>query len=365
MNDIIDIIRFVGDNIASVWPLFLASIVLSVLIRALKLDGMIRRVFDTHIGLSILLATLVGAFSPFCSCTVIPVIAGLLISGVPLAPIMSFWIASPTMDPEILTLSIGILGWPLALARLAATLAVSLAAGYITWALGKTPLLAGISPTDSGRKARPGNQTAAMVPLTAIAVAAPGAVFIPSAGTGSLLASSCETGSCGSTLSTAASCGTVTGTLPPSSGWRAQLLGSLRAIDSGSFLRDVLVQSWQLGRWMVLAFVMEALITQYVPQKAIAGMLGEGNLFAIPLAALIGVPLYLNNFSALPIVSGLLANGMLPGAAIAFLIAGPVTTIPAMTAVFGTVNKRIFTLYLSVSLVGAVIMGFLTNLVLT
>jgi hypothetical protein len=34
------------------------------------------------------------------------------LSGVPLAPIMSSWIASPTMDPEIFTLSVGILGWP-------------------------------------------------------------------------------------------------------------------------------------------------------------------------------------------------------------------------------------------------------------
>ena len=83
---------------------------------------------------------------------------------------------------------------------------------------------------------------------------------------------------------------------------------------------------------------MEALITRYVPQAAIAGILGEGNVIAVPMAALIGIPLYLSNFTALPIVSGLLAQGMQPGAAIAFLLAGPVTTIPAMTAVYGVVQ---------------------------
>lgn len=74
--------------------------------------------------------------------------------------------------------------------------------------------------------------------------------------------------------------------------------------------------------------------------------------------------LYLNNVAALPIVSGLLAQGMQSGAAIAFLIAGPVTTVPAMSAVWGVVTRRVFLLYLGISLVGAVVLGWLTNLVL-
>jgi hypothetical protein len=55
---------------------------------------------------------------------------------------------------------------------------------------------------------------------------------------------------------------------------------------------------------------------------------------------------------------------MQPGAAIAFLIAGPVTTIPAMTAVYGVVQRRVFVLYLSVGLFGAMVMGVATNLIL-
>ena len=93
-------------------------------------------------------------------------------------------------------------------------------------------------------------------------------------------------------------------------------------------------------------------------------MLGEGSRLAVVLAALIGIPLYLNNVAALPIVSGLLAQGMQPGAAIAFLIAGPVTTVPAMSAVWGVVHRRVFGLYLGLSLVGAMVLGWLTNLVL-
>jgi uncharacterized membrane protein YraQ (UPF0718 family) len=92
-------------------------------------------------------------------------------------------------------------------------------------------------------------------------------------------------------------------------------------------------------------------------------LLGDNNWFAVPLAALIGIPLYLNNLAALPIVSGLLAQGMQSGAAIAFLIAGPVTTIPAMTAVWGVVSRRVFALYLALGLGGAIILGFIVNLI--
>lgn len=54
------------------------------------------------------------------------------LGGMPLAPVMSFWIASPSMDPEIFFLSTASIGWELSVWRLAATFAISLSAGYIT-----------------------------------------------------------------------------------------------------------------------------------------------------------------------------------------------------------------------------------------
>ena len=353
MNDIIEIARFVVEAVLHVWPLFLISIVLSVLIRALKLDGVIRRAFNANVGTAILLATLVGAFSPFCSCTVVPVIAGLLLSGVPLAPIMAFWIASPTMDPEIFTLSVAVLGWPLAIIRLAATLVLSLAAGFITLALTNSSFLAHILPGKrdlAGATASPAVATSgATLPVVMMTSGAPAPQSMTSP-TAAAAAGACNV------------CGDTAVSNQPR--WYGTLLASLRQIDWPEFGREVGKQSWLLGRWLLLAFLLEALITLYIPQDMIANILGEGNIFAIPLAALIGVPLYLSNFTALPIVSGLLAQGMVPGAAIAFLIAGPVTTIPAMTAVYGIVHRRLFALYLGIGLLGGMIMGFAANILL-
>ncbi|MGD2100558.1 MAG: permease, partial [Desulfobacterales bacterium] len=98
---ILDISRFIIDAFLHTWPYLLVTIPLAVAVQMSGASKYIKRAFEARPLTAILLATVVGAFSPFCSCGVIPVIASLLISGVPLAPVMSFWIASPSMDPEI------------------------------------------------------------------------------------------------------------------------------------------------------------------------------------------------------------------------------------------------------------------------
>jgi uncharacterized membrane protein YraQ (UPF0718 family) len=101
MEQLIRISEFILNSFLHIWPYLLVTIPLAVIINLSGLSKNIGRIFGKNPLLSVFLATAVGAFSPFCSCGVIPVISSLLISGVPLAPVMSFWIASPSMDPEI------------------------------------------------------------------------------------------------------------------------------------------------------------------------------------------------------------------------------------------------------------------------
>jgi hypothetical protein len=335
---------------------------------------------------------------------VIPVVSGLLMSGVPLAPVMAFWVASPTMDPEMFALTVATLGWPLAVTRLAATLGLSLGAGYLTLALTR----AGWLTADILRRGTPPSPAEGRLPTITTPrrplplLAGPSTRSGPIAGGSDAPAGACCTpapkdeGSCGeaetaSVDTDAGRCGTpsptplvhrmaaggptspvasgccgggVAAVAAPTASGIAPVTARIRSIVWPEFGRDVAVQSSRLGRWLALAFLLEALMLRYVPQAAIASVLGTGNALAVIFAALVGIPLYLNNVSALPIVSGLLAQGMQPGAAVAFLIAGPVTTVPAMSAVWGVVRPRVFGLYLGVSLVGAIVLGYLTNALL-
>ncbi|MCK4901189.1 MAG: permease, partial [Anaerolineales bacterium] len=92
--------------------------------------------------------------------------------------------------------------------------------------------------------------------------------------------------------------------------------------------------------------------------------LGGDNPWVIITAALLGIPVYTSNLTAMPLVGGLLRQGMHPAAALAFLIAGPTTTLPAMSAVWGLVNRKVFAFYIGFSLVGAIVLGFIYSLTL-
>lgn len=118
-------------------------------------------------------------------------------------------------------------------------------------------------------------------------------------------------------------------------------------------------------KFMLLAFFLEALIIRYVPENLIAGLLDRKQWFAVPLSAMVGVPVYTTNLTALGLVSGLLNKGMNPGAALTFLIAGAMTTLPAMAAVFGLVKRKIFILYIGFAVAGSMLFGFLYNIILT
>ena len=368
----LEVAAFVASGAWRILPVFLLSVALGVLVRALKLDGAIRRAFSHRIEVSILLATAVGAFSPFCSCTVIPLVAGLLMGGVPLAPVMAFWVASPTMDPEIFALSVGFLGWDLAAARLVATLLLSLGAGYLTLALTRSGVLGKVlrrEREDRGPEAEPAGSSGCCVAETPSA-AHPVPVALgtnPGAGAAApvVLAERPET-SCGSGRGSSCDANgradAVSGpTLEP---WYGSALASLRALSWPEVGQDVAKESWRLGRWLLVAFALEALILAHVPQEAIAGLLGGSNPLAVPLAALVSLPLYMTEAAALPVVSGLLGSGMTPGAALAFLIAGPATTVPAMVAVWSLVRPRVFVLYVGIALLGATGLGLLAGPVL-
>ena len=82
------------------------------------------------------------------------------------------------------------------------------------------------------------------------------------------------------------------------------------------------------------------------------------NMLAIPIAVAIGTPLYVDGYAALPLVRGLIELGMSPGAAMAFLIAGGVTSLYASVAVFALVRWPVFLWYLALAVAGAVAAGY-------
>ncbi len=128
-------LRFALEALLSVAPFLVGSAVMAAYVIAAGADRIIARAFTGSPGRMILMAALLGALSPFCSCGVIPIIAALLAMGVPLAPIMAFWLASPIMDPEMFVLTWGILGLDFAVAKAAVAVGLGLFGGTVTHGL--------------------------------------------------------------------------------------------------------------------------------------------------------------------------------------------------------------------------------------
>jgi len=87
--------------------------------------------------------------------------------------------------------------------------------------------------------------------------------------------------------------------------------------------------------------------------------LGFDNPFAVPLAALIGAPAYLNGYAAIPTAAALMDLGMTQGAALAFMTAGAVTSLPAAIAVYALVRLPVFIVYLALGFLGSTLAGSL------
>jgi uncharacterized protein len=297
---------FVINAVRGIFPFFLLSVSVASLIKTLKLEQYFKKAFQGRQLASIPVASGTGAFSPLCSCGVIPAIAAMLAAGIPLAPIMSFWITSPLMSPESFVLTYSILGREMAIARLLATLVIGLVAGYMTLYLMQKGFLDEQVLKNFGGV----NNTAAQL-------------------------------------------------LDAEKNLEMRQLIILRLFQ---FLLNVRDMGIFIGKYILIAFVLEALIVRYVPMELVASLLGSGNDAGPLLAALIGIPAYASSISAMPVVRGFMDLGMDKGTALAFMIGGAATSIPAMVAVFSIVKRKVFFLYIAYSMVGAVASGYLFRL---
>ena len=128
IEQVSEILILLKGSFLHLLPYMLITIPIAVAVNMSGASKHIGKAMKAKPVTAIFLAMVIGAFSPLCSCGVIPVVWSLLVGGVPLAPVMVFWLASPSMDPEIFFLSASMIGWELAIWRLLATMFLSLGA---------------------------------------------------------------------------------------------------------------------------------------------------------------------------------------------------------------------------------------------
>ncbi len=291
---------FALSAFAGTLPYIAFAVVLIAGMKAAGAEAMIAEAFKGRENRMIVLAALFGGLAPFCSCEVIPFIAGLLALGAPLSAVMAFWLSSPLIDPPTLLITAAALGWPFAIGKAVSAVALGLFGGFAI----KFALQAG-GLTNPLRDYK------------------------------------------------ASGCGCGPSPFKGTPVWRFWEEEPRRVVFRAEFVQNALF----LVKWLALAYVLEALLVTYVPASLIAGLVGGEGIVPIATAALVGMPAYLNSYVAPPLLAGLMEQGMSAGAAMAFMVAGAVSSIPAMAAVWSLVRRRVFAAYLGLGVSGAIISG--------
>ena len=288
-------------------PIILFAITAVAYVKASGAETLIAKAFEGDPRVMILMAALLGGLSPFCSCEVIPFIAALLAVGAPLAAVMAFWLASPLMDPAMFVITAGELGLPFALGKTAAAVGLGLFGGFATLWFAKSAVFA--DPLKE--KPAVGGCCGAKKPFQGKPV------------------------------------------------WRFWVEAERRESFRDSWIENALF----LAKWLMIAYLFEALMIEYETTEFVAQFLSGDGLATIVTAALIGMPAYLNGYMAVGLMGGLVDQGMAEGAAMAFVLAGGVSSIPAAVAVWALVKPRVFAAYLGFALLGAIGAGLAWGLV--
>ncbi|MGI9484797.1 MAG: permease [Geminicoccaceae bacterium] len=283
-------------------PYLAFAVLLFAYLRATGAEAIVARAFEGRETRMIVLAALLGGLAPFCSCEVIPFIAGLLAMGAPLSAVMAFWLSSPLIDPPALLITASALGWPFATAKTIGAVGLGLFGGFGTRLLISQGLF--------------------VEPLRARTTG----------------------GCCGGRSSFDGK--------PVWPFWREETRRE-------TFGREALNNGVFLLKWLTLAYLLQGLLVTYVPAQLIGALVGGDGVLPIVTAALVGAPAYLNSYAAPPLVAGLMTQGMSAGAGMAFMMAGAVSCIPAMAAVWSLVKPQVFFTYVIFGIGGAILAGLL------
>ncbi|MGM0446133.1 MAG: permease [Bacillota bacterium] len=106
------------------------------------------------------------------------------------------------------------------------------------------------------------------------------------------------------------------------------------------------------------------LVEMFVPTEWILSLFSSKNIYSIPLSALIGLPLYVSGMSSLPLLKTILELGAGGGAVLAFLIAGQGTGVAVIAGLSTIIKKRAMIFYISYIFLGAVISGYMYQLLI-
>lgn len=264
----------------------------------------IKRILSTpRKGVNSILGALLGAVTPFCSCSTIPVLVGLFKSGAPFNGTVSFLLTSPILNPAILTLMLAFFGLKATIVYTVFTFTFAVIMGLI---LDK----AGFEKEVKKVSVKGGHEDSV-------------------------------------------SWNTLQGTF-----WQKQWQAiKISLKDAFGLFKGVIV-------FLIIGAGIGAFIYEFIPTDLLANFAGTNSLWAVPLASIIGIPMYIRTETMIPIASILIAKGVAPGIMIALILGGAGASIPEVSLLNSIFKKKMVIAFVLCIFTVATITGYAFNFII-
>ena len=123
-------------------------------------------------------------------------------------------------------------------------------------------------------------------------------------------------------------------------------------------VRDIVGRVWP---YMVLGIAVGAGIHGYVPEEFMASIMGKGAWWSVPLAVLVGVPMYSNAAGIIPVVHALLEKGAALGTVLAFMMSVIALSLPEMIILRKVLKPPLIAAFVGIVAAGIIVVGYVFN----
>ena len=344
--------EFIHVGVALVLIIALVSL-LTGLIRAFIPQEKLQKKLAKTGKYSGVMGALLGIPTPFCSASMVPVSMGMVEMGAPFSMIFAFLLSAPLANFVVVGFIFGVFGWKVALVYF---LIVFIGAALFGTIAGKTSIKNSVK--------RMGLNTQKTTSKCASQVSA-----------------SCATKSpklvepCGVTYNSKQSCSTQTAATSSCCSATTMVGSEMQekqgdatssccsATTSNKRLKEALTFGWSLFKrifpYVLIGAIISAVSVVFVPDAWVQQHLGNDSPFAIPVAATIGIPLYLRIEMAIPILKALIVKGMSMGAAMALIIGGTGASLPEIAIVSSMLKPKAIVAFVLSILTMAIVGGYI------
>ncbi|WP_444939256.1 permease [Microbulbifer sp. JMSA002] len=304
-------------------------------------------------GKGYFIAALLGAITPFCSCSTIPFIKGLLRARAGFGPVVVFLLSSPLLNPVVIGLLVVTFGLNAAILYFTLAMAVSVLAGFLLEKFGFERFVRDEAYLES-RGCNSGSKKTEAQPAvgggvsggTATSFAAQG-VPVLAAATGSGIEKAATAGDCSAKKPEKNTCAN-----------KAQSEAS-----KPSCWFTIWLSTWKDFKktlpYLLIGITLGSFIYGFVPTDLIVAYAGENKWYAIPIAAVIGIPLYIRASAVIPLSAGLVQKGMALGSVMALIIGSAGASLTEVILLKSIFKTQMIAAFLTVVLGMAVTAGYL------